>query len=141
MRTVYIDTGAFIALIWRRDRAHQRARAHLLALRRQRDRLVTSEAVIAETTTRLRHDAGLPAVAEFRRILDSAVARGELSIRYGDERLRARAFDVMAQFAALMLSYADCVGIAVAREARADAVFGFDDDFRAAGLAVEPAPA
>lgn len=138
MRTVYVDTSALIALMWQRDRAHARAREHFLALRRQRDRLVTSEAVVAETATRLRYDAGLPTVEAFRRILDAAVARGELAIHYGNERLRAQAFDLMSRFGSLRLSYADCMGAAVAREARADAVFGFDEDFRAMGLAVEP---
>lgn len=138
MRTVYIDTGAFIALIWRRDRAHDRMRKHFMRLRRDGDRLVTSEAVVAETATRLRYDAGLRDALAFRRILDEATAVGEIRIRYGDDRMRTAAFDVMARYADLGLSYADCVGAVIAREISAQAVFGLDEDFRALGFALEP---
>lgn len=138
MRTVYVDTGAFIALVWRRDRSHPRVREHFLRLRRERDLLVTSEPVVGETVTRLRYDAGLPAAVAFRRILDEAVGRGDLRIRYGDERLRKAALDIMARFSDLSLSYADCVGAAVARETRAAAVFGLDNDFRVVGFRLEP---
>jgi predicted nucleic acid-binding protein len=44
----------------------------------------------------------------------------------------------MARFPDLKLSYADAVGAVVAREVRAAAVFGLDDDFRHLGFALEP---
>lgn len=138
MRTVYVDTGAFIALLWRRDRAHERVRTHLERLRADGDLLLTSEPVVAETATRLRYDAGLPAALAFRRALEQALAGGQLRIRDGDARLRDAAFEVMAQYADLRLSYADCVGAAVARESRCGAVFGLDEDFRAMGFSLEP---
>jgi predicted nucleic acid-binding protein len=138
VRAIYVDTGAFIALIWRRDRAHERAREHFDRLRRDRDLLVTSDPVIGETTTRLRYDAGLPSVTAFVRIVEDAVAAGALRIRDTDPKLRRAAFDIMSAYADLSLSYVDCVGAAVAREIRADAVFGLDRDFRAMGFLLEP---
>jgi predicted nucleic acid-binding protein len=48
------------------------------------------------------------------------------------------ALEVMARFPHLRPSYADAVGAAVAREVRAAAVFGLDDDFRQLGFALEP---
>lgn len=44
----------------------------------------------------------------------------------------------MATYADLRLSYADCVGAVVAKEARAAAVFGLDHDFRVLGFNLEP---
>ncbi len=137
-RTLYVDTGAFIALLWRRDRAHRRVGAHFTRLRAAGDLLVTSEPVIGETATRLRYDAGLQAALAFQRILEDAIADGSLRVREGDPRLRTAAFAVMARYADLRLSYADCVGAAVAREIRADALFGLDEDFRIMGFALEP---
>lgn len=137
-KTLYVDTGPFIALIWRRDRAHARVAEHFRRVRRRGDRLVTAEPVIAETATRLRYDAGLRSAMAFRAILDDAVAAGGLQIREGDSTLRQAAFDMMSRYADLRLSFADCVGAAVAREVGADAVFGLDEDFRAMGFVLEP---
>lgn len=137
-RRLYADTGAWIALLWRRDEAHQRVSAHFMTLRQANDRLITSEPVIAETVTRLRYDAGLPAVQQFRVLLTEAVGRGTLVIRESDAKLRGAAFDVLDRFADLRLSYADAVGSAVAGERNVDAVFGLDNDFRLMGFALEP---
>jgi predicted nucleic acid-binding protein len=137
-RLVYADTGAFIALVWSRDRAHPLVSRHLAALAAAGDRLVTSEPVVAETVTRLPHDAGLPVALGFRDVVQRAVARNFLTIRESGDDLRRSAFAVLAQYADLRLSYADAVGAVIAREPRVDAVFGLDNDFRVMGLTLEP---
>ncbi len=137
-RVVYVDTGAFIALVWTRDRHHLTVRAQYERLRAERARLVTSDPVIGETATRLRYDAGLPAASAFASIVRDASVAGTLVVRESDADLRARAFAVMARYDGLALSYADCVGAAVAEEIRADAVLGLDNDFRVMGFRLEP---
>lgn len=137
-RLLYVDTGAFIALVYARDRAHAQVTTHLRAIAAAGDRLITSEPVIAETVTRLRCDAGLRRVAAFRDVVDRAVAQHLLSIRESSVDLRRATFDVLAKYENLQLSYADAVGAVVAREGRADAVFGLDNDFRVMGFPVEP---
>lgn len=138
MRRVYVDTGAFIALMSRRDQDHERVTAHFRALRAARDVLLTSDPVIGETVTRLRYDAGLAAVARFRDVVGEGVARAHLHIYDSGPELRADALRQMHRFDSLVLSYADAVGAVVARRARADAVFALDHDFRIMGFAVEP---
>lgn len=137
-RILYADTGAFIALLYGRDRAHRVVSDHLRRLAAAGDRLITGEPVISETVTRLRHDAGLARVAAFRAVLFSAIAQGSLSVRESDESLRRSAFDVLERFADLRLSYADAAGAAIAREARIETVFGLDNDFRVLGFRLEP---
>lgn len=137
-RLVYADTGAFIALVWSRDRAHSAVSRHLALLVASGDRLVTSEPVVAETVTRLRYDAGLPAALAFRDVVQRAVAQNLLTIRESGDDLRRSAFGVLAQYADLRLSYTDAVGAVIAREQRVDAVFGLDNDFRVMGLTLEP---
>jgi predicted nucleic acid-binding protein len=137
-RVVYVDTGAWIALLWARDKAHQRMARHFRALREARDLLVTSEPAIGETATRLRHDAGLSATLAFQRYLEAAVATGELRIRDTDRGLRQRAFELMSRHVDLPLSYADCVGAAVAEEVGAGSILGLDNDFRVLGFVLEP---
>lgn len=137
-RTLYADTGAFIALLYSRDDAHAAISAHFRDLRGAGDRLITSEPVISETVTRLRYDAGLPAVRAFRDLITRAVALRTLAIRESEPRLRAAAFEVLERFGDLRLSYADAIGSVVASERAVAAVFGLDNDFRVMGFTLEP---
>lgn len=137
-RTLYADTGAFIALLYRRDQAHELVTSHFRAMRAAGDRLLTSDPVIAETTTRLRYDAGLEHVRAFRDLVSRAVTQNSLVVRESEPDLRTRAFAVLEQFEGLRLSYADAVGAAIARERRVDGVFGLDHDFRIMGFTLEP---
>lgn len=138
MRVVYVDTGAWIALLYRRDRAHESASRHFLRLRESGDLLVTSDSAIGETITRLRYDAGLPAVRAYHKVIDESVRLRALRIYESDANLRARAFRIMEKSADLRVSYADCVGAAVADKVQASAVFGLDHDFRIMGYTLEP---
>lgn len=138
-RLLYVDSGAFIALLYRRDQAHARVSDYFRRSRAARDLLVTSEPVIAETVTRLRYDAGLPSVLALKQVLDQALAHRSLVVRESDADVRAAAFDVIQRYGGLQLSYADAVGAVIAGERRVDAVFGLDHDFRVMGFVVEPA--
>lgn len=100
--------------------------------------LLTSNLVIAETATRLRYDAGLPAALGFRALVDAAVEAGRLLVRHSDADLEGKAWDGMERYADLTLSFTDCVGAVTAREGSAAAVFGLDADFRVLGFALEP---
>ena len=138
MRVVYVDTSALIALIWKRDRAHDRVAAHFRKLRAARDTLITCNLVIAETATRLRYDAGLRAALAFRDLLDHAAASGQFSVRHADADLDARAWALMERFDTRALSFADAAGAVTAKDAGAAAVFGLDADFAVLGFALEP---
>lgn len=99
---------------------------------------MTSNLALAETATRLRYDAGLPAALIFRDFVERATDSGRLSVRYADEELDRKAWALMERFRDRTLSFADCAGAVVAREARAAAVFGLDTDFSVLGFALEP---
>lgn len=137
-RLLYADTGALIALVHAGDDQHASVATHFRRLRAAHDRLVTCEAVVAETVTRLRYDAGLRVVEHFRSVLDRSAVQGSLVVRESSPEDRRAAFDVMKRFADLTVSYADAVGAVIARERRVDAVFGLDNDFRIMGFVVEP---
>ena len=137
-RLLFADTSALIALIHAGDDRHASVAAHFRQLRSVRDRLVTCEAVVAETVTRLRYDAGLHVVRRFRSVLERSSVQGTLVVRESSPDDRRAAFDVMEQFADLAVSYTDAVGAVIARERRVDAVFGLDNDFRIMGFTLEP---
>lgn len=138
MKAVYVDTGAWIALIYRRDRAHDSVRESFARLREDGALLLTSDPAVSETVTRLRYDAGLSTALAFRRILDDAVRLQTLRIHESDADLRSEAFRIMEKFGDLKLSYADCIGAAVATKTKAEAVLGLDHDFRIMGFKVVP---
>ncbi len=138
MRVVYVDTGALIALVWTRDDHHAEAVAHAKSLRSENVGLLTSDHVIGETATRLRYDAGLHTALRFHELIDRMVQIGQLSIRYSDSALDDAAWRTMQRFDGLTLSFTDCLGEVIARDAKAAGVFGFDTDFRAMGLLLEP---
>lgn len=133
-----MDTGAFIALIWRRDRMHGRVRDHYRRLRDRGDALLTSNLVLAETATRLRYDAGLRPALAFRTLIEEAVTAGRLTVRHADASLDRKAWEVMERYSDRALSFADCVGAVTAREASARTVFGLDADFTVLGFSLEP---
>lgn len=136
--SVYVDTGAWLALLRPRDAQHARIAKHFRAMRRRQTMMVTSEVVISETVTRLRYDSGAAAVQAFRNLLEDGVGDGSLLIRESTPDLRARAFDMLARYQDLRLSYADAVGAVIARAEQVDAIFGLDNDFRVMGFAIEP---
>lgn len=113
-------------------------REHYARLRRDRDGLLASNLVLAETATRLRYDAGLPAALAFRAVVEEAVAVGRLTVRYADPDVDAKAWELMERYDNRPLSFADCVGAVTAREGGVAAVFGLDDDFSVLGFALEP---
>jgi predicted nucleic acid-binding protein len=137
-RQLYVDTGAFIALVYSRDQAHPAMSTHFRQLRAQGARLITSDPVISETVTRLRYDAGLAVAQAFAALAGRAITQGTLVVRESDPGLREAAFGVLERFADLPLSYADAVGAAVAAERGGIAVFGLDNDFRVMGFVLEP---
>lgn len=138
MRTVVVDTGAWIALLSRDDRYFEAARAHYEALRHEGARLVTTNYVVDEAATRFRYGAGLSAALSYRRMLDEAVSHRQLRIAWVDETVEREGWRILEQYADVELSLTDAVTGAVARRGRIREVFGFDRDFEALGLLVLP---
>ncbi|MGH2498811.1 MAG: type II toxin-antitoxin system VapC family toxin [Candidatus Limnocylindria bacterium] len=138
MRAVVVDTGAWIALLNRRDPLHPSASAHLDRLRSDGARLVTTNYVIDETATRLRYGAGLAAAVRFKEVVDAARKSAALRVAWIDPRIEARAWAVLEEYADIGLGLTDATTAAVARAHRIREVFGFDADFRALGFLVAP---
>src|SRR5437867_2822997 len=134
MRNVVVDSSAWIALRHRDDAYHDVARAHYLRLAADRAALVTTNYVVDETSTRLRYETGLGAALAFRDVLRELEGSGRLSILWVDRKIEAQAWGVLERYADIELSMTDAVTIALARGRRIHEVFGFDHDFRAAGL-------
>jgi predicted nucleic acid-binding protein len=138
VRAVFVDTGAWIALIKRDDRFHGHARQYYDKLYADRAGLLTTNYVVAETATRLRYDVGLQAALDFRARIDALGLIGKGRTIWVDERLEAQGWRIMSQYADIPLSLADATSAAAAQVNHITDVFGFDKHFAALGFIVAP---
>ena len=138
MRSVVVDTGAWIALLSRADQHVAAATERYRTLAAEGTRLVTTNDVVDETATRLRYGAGLDAALAYRRMLDDTVKQRRLRIAWVDETIEREAWRLLEQYRDVTLSLTDATTAVAARRARIGEIFGFDRDFEALGLVVLP---
>ena len=141
MRSVLVDTGAWIALLSRADQHAGAAAERYRVLSAEGARLVTTNYVVDETATRLRYGAGLDAALGYRRMLDESVKARRLRIAWVDETVEREAWRLLEQYRDVTLSLTDATTAVAARRARIGEIFGFDRDFEALGLLVLPGSA
>jgi uncharacterized protein len=132
LRAVFVDTGAWVALQYRRDQYHSRARTVLRRLRSDDLGLVTTEWVMAESVTLLKARGAVDHALTF----GEAVQAGRLGymVESTAER-RRRAWELFTRYRDRRVSWVDCASFAVMEELGLNRFFGFDDDFVRAGFA------
>ena len=138
MKSVVVDTGAWLALLSRTDQHAAAATERYQALSAEGASLVTTSYVVDETATRLRYGAGLDAALAYRRMLDDTVKQRRLRIAWVDETTEREAWRLLEQYRDVTLSLTDATTAVTARRARIGEIFGFDRDFEALGLVVLP---
>ena len=138
MKSVVVDTGAWIALLSRADQHAGAATDRYGELAAEGARLMTTNSIVDETATRLRYGAGLDAALAYRRMLDDSVQARRLRITWIDETIEREAWRVLEQYRDVSLSLTDATTAVAARRARITEVFGFDREFEALGLMVLP---
>lgn len=135
MRSVFIDTSAFVALRNRSEAEHARARAALAELVADGAALFTSNYVFAETYTALmvRVDRG-EAIEWGRRFR----AGGAIDLVHLDRETEERAWEILERHDDKRWSYVDATSFAlIERDGAADA-FAFDAHFSQRGLTLIP---
>ena len=138
MSVVFVDSGAWIALIKRNDLLHDAARRHYQRCVDERIGFVTTNYIVDETATRLRYDVSLAAALDYRSRLLALQTVGRARIFWIDEHTEEEGWRLMQQYADLRLSLTDATSAAVARSARLTEIFGFDHHFEALGFTVVP---
>jgi hypothetical protein len=130
-RDVFVDTSAWVALRYRRDGRHARARSLLRKLRAEGLRMVTSEWVCGETVTLLKVCGAFDhAIA-----LGEAMQAGRLGLYVeSTHQRRERAWAMFRRYRGLDAGWVDCTSFAVMEELGIQSYFGFDDDFSSAGF-------
>jgi predicted nucleic acid-binding protein len=138
VRTVFVDTGAWIALAVRQDQLHPSAAAHAHRLARSLTPLLTTNYVMLETYTYIRYHYDHHKALAFDTILQNLIQVGRLMVIWVTEEVHGRALDIFRTYDDQVFSVADCASFVVARDRKIREVFGFDRNFLTMGFILKP---
>jgi len=135
MRSVFIDTSAFVALRNSAEAEHERARTALAGLLADGVALFTSNYVFAETYTALMVRVGRGEAIEWGRRFR---AGGAVELVRADEDVEGEAWRILEDHDDKLWSYVDATSFAlIEREGNGEA-FAFDAHLGQRGLRVLP---
>ena len=112
---IFVDTGAWIALINQRDQYHRDAVAVFEGLQQQEIRLLTTDYVIDETVTRLRYDTNHTLAVEFLNRIELLEETEILTIAEIDKNIFEQAKALFRQYDSVQLSFTDCTSFVICR--------------------------
>jgi predicted nucleic acid-binding protein len=135
--TVFIDSGAWIALLIARDVRHTRA-AETFRNFPPRTRLITTNYVVAETITWMVYHGYRKQAFLLQGRLEAAEQQELLRMEWITEQDHDLAWSYLAKYQDQNFSFSDCTSFVVAVRRKVDFVFGFDSDFRTAGFDLRP---
>lgn len=135
MRSVFVDTSAFVALRNAAEAEHERARATLSALLAEGAALFTSNYVFAETYTALMVRVGRGEAVEWGRRFR---ASGAIELVRLDEDVEGDAWEILERHDDKRWSYVDATSFALLEREGGNEAFAFDAHFGQRGLRVLP---
>jgi predicted nucleic acid-binding protein len=135
MRSVFVDTSAFVALRNESEAEHERARVALVGLIAEGAALFTSNYVFAETYTalmvRVSRQEAIEWGSRFR-------ASGAIDLVRLDRSTEERAWEILEQHDDKRWSYVDATSFALIERDGGGEAFAFDAHFAQRGLRVLP---
>lgn len=135
MRSVFVDTSAFVALRNAAEAEHERAREALSGLLSEGVSLFTSNYVFAETYTALLVRVGRGEAVEWGRRFR---ASGAIELVRVEQEVEDDAWQILERHGDKRWSYVDATSFAlIEREGNGEA-FSFDSHFEQRGLRVWP---
>ena len=135
MRSVFVDTSAFVALRNAAEAEHERARAALSALLTEGTALFTSNYVFAETYTALMVRVGRAEAIEWGRRFR---ASGAIELVRIEQDVEGEAWEILERYDDKRWSYVDATSFALLERGGEGDAFAFDSHFAQRGLQVVP---
>lgn len=130
--SVFVDSGAFVAALFRSDRHHRAFRALFLTPPRK---YFTSMLVVGETYSWFLHKLDEESAREFLAFVDALKGLVVLDV---PAALRRDARRVLDKFRGSKLTYVDAVSLALIDSHRLTEVWGTDSDLTFTGAALRP---
>lgn len=131
---IFIDTGAWIALLNRRDQHHRDAVDVFNDLRKRQDRILTTDYIIDETITRLRYDTNHALAVLFLSRIELLVETDLLTISEINIDIFEEAKTLFRQYDSARLSFTDCTSFVTCRVNSISEAFAFDRHFQIMGI-------
>jgi len=135
MRSVFVDTSAFVALRNAAEAEHEQARAALAGLLAEGAALFTSNYVFAETYTALLVRVGRAEAIEWGRRFR---ASGAIELVRVEGEIEDGAWEILERHADKQWSYVDATSFALIERDGGGEAFAFDAHFSQRGLRVHP---
>jgi uncharacterized protein len=135
MRSVFVDTSAFVALRNGAEAEHQRAREALLQLLADGVALFTSNYVFAETYTALLVRVGRAEAVEWGRRFRASEA---IELVRVEEDVEGEAWEILERHGDKRWSYVDATSFALIEREGGEEAFAFDAHFAQRGLRLVP---
>jgi uncharacterized protein len=135
MRSVFVDTSAFVALRNAAEAEHERARVALSDLLAEGAALFTSNYVFAETYTALMVRVGRGEAIEWGRRFR---ASGAIELVRLDEEVESDAWEILERHGDKRWSYVDATSFALIEREGNEEALAFDAHFGQRGLRVLP---
>lgn len=131
---IFVDTGAWIALLNPRDQHHHDAVVVFNDLQQQRSRLLSTDYVIDEAVTRLIYDANYALAVEFLDRIELMEETGILTIAEIVKNVFEAAKALFRQYDSVRLSFTDCTSFVICRVHNISEAFAFDHHFPIMGI-------
>ena len=136
---IFVDSGAWIAMLNPKDLHHEEANATFAGLQRNIT-LVTTDYVIDETATRLRYDTNHALAVKFLDAIEDFEMSGDLTVIAITAEVfqEAKALFRQRNSPRLRLSFTDCTSFVVCwSDVRITKAFAFDEDFPKMGIPLQ----
>ncbi|WP_227763017.1 type II toxin-antitoxin system VapC family toxin [Zhaonella formicivorans] len=135
---VFVDTGAFYALIDRDDPYHVVAYKQWSELLNEKRPIIITNYIVSETYTLLRYRLGATPSQKFLQVLEDSSNSGRIEVKLVNSDVEKSARELLINFKEYDLSYTDAVSFALIRHYRIPQAFSFDRHFNLAEVAILP---
>lgn len=132
MKRVFVDTGAWYAVVDKKDPDHSQAEHFLKS---NKIPLLTTNFVFDEAITLIRSRLGWNAAKEFGQRLKDSNFVSIISVKDEDEE---KAWEIFLKYKDKDFSYTDCTSFAVMERLKIDTAFSFDSHFQTMKFRVMP---
>lgn len=132
MKRLFVDTGAWYAIVDKKDPDHRHAE-HFL--KNNKTTLLTTNFVFDETITLIRSRLGWSVAKDFGERLKKSGFVSIVAVRDADEE---KAWEIFLKYKDKDFSYTDCTSFAVMEILKIDIAFSFDRHFQTMKFQVVP---
>lgn len=134
-KLLFVDTGAWLAVLDPRDRYHEVAVACYRDALERYNRLLTTNLVIAETYISVLKTAGHRQATAF---LDIVERSARIECLWSDRKLESQAREILRRYSDHDFSYTDAVSFALMKQLNIAEAFAFDRHFAVMGFVQVP---